>query len=359
MRPCSEQIDVRDVTAERAKGHSRVSAVVDGSSVWFESDDAELVPTGEAFGTAFLIPALHAGGTLDIEPPTDARWFQGAEQLIEIFADWWELPRCQPTGPIALERSTVARTGLCFTGGVDSFFTLLRGGLDIDTLIHVQGFDIPLTDMRRLAAAEHDARAIARALDIGCVVVRSNLREHPLFQPVPWDHTHGGALIAVGHLLSGSIGRLIISSSVHRSATRTHGTDRRIDAKWSSTALEVVHTGEDWWRYQKLQQIANEPLVLRHLRVCWEHRTEAPNCSQCEKCLRTMVTLHNAGTLTATQQFDDGPIAERLDRIEYIVGSGNRREYQYLIEEVSDPTVRDALARLSARSRPPSPVLDE
>lgn len=357
MSPCSNQIFVRDVTTQGGRGYSRVSAMVDGSEVWFESPDADLTPTGEAFGTAFLIPALHNGATLTFEHPTDAKWFEGARALIDVVADWWDLPTCQPKGPTAAARPTAAGTGLCFTAGVDSFFSLLRSGQNIDTLVHIQGFDIPLRDTDRLRSAEHDARAVADALNLRCVVVRSNLREHPMYLPIPWDKTHGGAIIGVGHLLTNILGRLVISSSVHWSAARQHlGSNDDIDRKWASTALEVIHAGHEWWRFQKVQQIAHEPLVQKYLRVCWEHRSPEPNCSRCEKCLRTMITLHEAGVLADVSRFDNGPIAERLDRIDQIAIPTNHLELLFMLEEVTDPGIAAALKRLSARSGPPASV---
>ncbi len=330
--------------------------MVGGAEVWFESPDADLVPTGEAFGTAFLIPALHNDATLTIEYPTDATWFEGARALIEVVADWWDLPKCQPTGPTAPIRPTAAGIGLCFSAGADSFFSLLRSGQNIDTLVHIQGFDIPLRDTDRLRSAEHDARAVAEALNLTCVVVRSNLREHPLYTPIPWDNTHGGAIIGVSHLLTNILGKLVISSSAHHSMLRPHGSDPRIDGKWSSTALEVIHAGQDWWRFQKVHQIAHEPLVQKYLRVCWEHRSPEPNCSRCDKCLRTMITLHEAGVLAEFSGFDNGPIADRLDQIDQITRPGTHRAFLLMLEEVTDPEIAAAMKRLSARSAPPTPM---
>ncbi len=354
--PCTSNIAVSDATTRLVEGTSRVSVIADGSEAWFETSDTVLKPSGEAFGTAFLIPALHNDARPIIDAPTDRLWLSNVENLINTIADWWELPTCLPTGPAIDRRNQAAGIGLCFTGGVDSFFSLLRSGIDIDTLVHVQGFDIPLTDTDRLASAEHDVRTIADALGLRCVIVKTNLREHPLYLPVSWERTHGGALMAVAHLLRGSLGRMVLSSSAHKSAIRAWGSDRRIDRCWSSSVLAVTHTGEDWRRYHKLIQIANHPLVRDHLRVCWEHRSEAPNCSQCEKCLRTMTTLNNEGLLEAVPRFDNGPIAERIDQVTSEIGEATRLEYAYMIEEEADEQIAQALRNLLARSPAPSPL---
>jgi hypothetical protein len=45
----------------------RVSAVVAGEPLWFESNGAEIIPSAEAFLTAFFIPALHTKSKLTID----------------------------------------------------------------------------------------------------------------------------------------------------------------------------------------------------------------------------------------------------------------------------------------------------
>lgn len=347
---------VTDIASRTVSGRSRVSALVDGSEVWFETSDAVLVPSGEAFGTAFLIPAMHAGRRLAIDAPTDGEWLSNVSDLVDIVAQWWDLPSYTPTAP-RIERSQCADgVGLFFTGGVDSFFSLLEAGIDIDTIVNVQGFDIPLADSARLSSAERDVRMVAEALGIRCVVVRTNLRSHLAHQPVSWERTHGGALLSIGHLLRGALSEIVLSSSAHRSATRTWGTDWRIDRFWSSGELAVTHAGEDWWRHQKLEQIAHHPLVRDHLRVCWEHRSQEPNCCECDKCLRTMITLGEMDALEDSTRFDNGPIAERIERLAVAPGPGNRLEYMLMIESIQDEHIARALSDLLARGPTPSPV---
>ncbi len=357
MKPCSETLDITDIASSGSRGLSRVSAQVDGHQVWFETSDAELLPSGEALGTAFLIPAMHIGRTLRIDASVDEHWTRNITNLIDIVADWWHIAACAPAPFQSAHRPTADGMGLLFTGGVDSFFSLLEGGVNIDTLVHVQGFDIPLSDSARLASAESDVREVASTLGIDCIVVRSNLRTHPTFQEVSWERTHGGALISVGHLLRGLLDEIILSSSAHRSATRAWGSDWRIDQLWSSGGLTVKHAGEDWWRHQKLERIAHHPLVRDHLRVCWQHLTDAPNCSKCDKCLRTMITLRKVGALEDSACFDNGPIAERIERLPVAYGAANRREYMLMIEDGLDQEIARAVSDLLTRSPTPSGVV--
>lgn len=356
MVRCTEPMVVAGTSRSVVEGRHRISTTVDGFDVWFESIDAELEPSGEAFGTAFLLPALHADRRLRIDLPTDGDWARNVVNVAETAGAWWDTPVCVPAAFPGPRRDRALGTGLFFTGGVDSFFTLLKSGRRIDFLIHVQGFDIALSDTTRLSSAEADARAVADDLGLTCLVVRTNLQDHPAYKPVSWERTHGGALVAVAHLLRRYIGTILISSSAHRSVTRPWGSDRRIDRYWSSTALTVDHFGEDWWRYQKLEQVADDELVARYLRVCWEHQAAAPNCSRCDKCVRTMITLANLGLLEQSERFESGDLVDRIDALPAAHGPGNRREYMIMLENDLDVDVARAVEDLLARSPAPSPV---
>lgn len=352
-----EPIVILDSHAESTNGRSRVSASVDGAEVWFETEDAELSCSGEAFGSAFLIPALSADRELIIGATTSTQWMGSASDIADVITDWWDW---EYTPPLALERRPTARQSddiaLLFTGGVDSFHTLLESGPRISTLINVQGFDVSLADTQRIASSTADVRRIAESLGIRSVSVRTNLRSHPTFAKATWERSHGGALFAVGHLLRSSVGVVAISSSVQRSSIRPWGSDWRIDRFFSSEAVTIEHFGERVWRFEKLQQIANDPLVRRYLRVCWEYRSAEPNCSHCDKCLRTMITLQELGLLDSSKRFDSGPIAERIRTNPPIRGPGNRREYLVMLERGLEPEIAAAIEEALDRSVAPSPV---
>jgi hypothetical protein len=46
---------------------------------------------------------------------------------------------------------------------------------------------------------------------------------------------------------------------------------------------------------EKVGAIARHQVALDWLRVCWRNPKGAYNCGRCEKCLRTMISLHAAG----------------------------------------------------------------
>jgi hypothetical protein len=356
MRRDSAKADllVRDITAEYDVGAHRVRADVEGEPLWFESPDVELRPAPEAFGCALLVAALHDRRSLTIEGEVSPTWLANAERLLDAFQGWWGYPKLAPRAAARADdddESGSDRTALCFSGGVDSFYSLLRSGRRVDLLLSVHGYDIGLRDVARAAAFESSLRAVADELAARPVVVRTNLREHHAFKRVPWEHSHGGALAAVGHLLGHTASRLLISSSYPYFKDEPWGSHWQTDPLWSSDRLEVIHVGAELQRSGKLRDIAREPLVRRHLRVCWENLAPEGNCSRCEKCLRTRLFLVESGELENFQVFEGvDTLARDLDSLPFI----RKRGYAFvkLLERGGLPTeVETALRKLIERTR--------
>jgi hypothetical protein len=182
----------------------RVSALIDGRGIWFESADTKLAASAEAFGSLMLIPALHARRPLVIVPPVCGVWAANTRQIVPLVSSWWGydpvLPRVTEIAPGV---SPGGSTALCFSGGVDSFFTLLRGTRPVDVLVCAIGYDLKLRDTRRRARVEHSVRAVAAEMDLWAWLLASNLRQHRTMRAVPWERSHGGVLAALGHVLGG------------------------------------------------------------------------------------------------------------------------------------------------------------
>jgi hypothetical protein len=353
-------IEVGRQEAHRSPAGWRVEATVDGRPVWFESPDAVLDPAPEAFGSAVLPVAAAHEAALALAARPDALFLANARRLLEVTREWWGRPRdprailagLEPAtgradqgqeadggpeaggepGPDGEPGAGARGAGLCFSGGVDSFYCLLRGDARIDVLVFVHGYDVPLADETRARAAEASLRDVAAGMGARPVLIRTNLRLHPLWrgwrprrwrrarravrEAAGWPRVHGGALAAAGHLLRRSLRELRIAASYPLEFDRPYGSHWRLDPLWSSAALRVVHAGAERWRTQKLLAIIDEPLVRRHLRVCWRNLAPTGNCGRCEKCVRTMLILEGAGRLDRFPVFPaPAGLADALDRL--------------------------------------------
>lgn len=331
----------------------RVEAKVGGQGIWFESPDLSLRNSVEAVGSAFTIPAAARGRGLTFDPAPDPVWLANARQAQAIAAEWWGY-RGAPAAPAIEPATTLSpaarHSALCFTCGVDSFYSLLRSERPIERVLFVHGYDIELADTNRALAAEQSLRQVSAELGALAVLVRTNLRHHGLLQCTNWEHTHGGALAAIGHLLSEHVDELLISSSYPRVFDRPWGSHWKLDSCWSSSRMTVTHVGADKWRTEKLVELRNEPLVRRHLRVCWEHRSPAGNCGQCEKCLRTMLILHGHGCLDAFPVFPaSARLADNLEQLSHLK-EDHIRVYSHFLAFDLNARVGAALSSLLERS---------
>jgi len=353
-RPDPGPVVIGPLSAETIGPLRRIAADVAGTLVWIESSDVDLRPAPEAFASAFLLPALHAGRALTISDPVDPLWLEHVGRLPPIFRRWWRYPiravNATTIPPPIVDEPPGARA-LFFSGGVDSFFSLLRGGAGVDFLVAIHGFDVALDDRPRLEAVTALVRSVAAECGLRAIVVRTNLRSHPLVAAPTWERAHGGVLAAIGHALGGEVSEVLISSSIATDREYAWGSHWESDPLYSSASRRLRQVGMERRRIQKLREIAAEPLVRKHLRVCWENRAGTLNCQRCKKCLQTRLALADCGALDACATLEgSATLARDLDQLDR-----HRGRLRALTELAAsprlDPAIRAAAARLLRRSR--------
>ncbi|WP_295543731.1 hypothetical protein [uncultured Thiohalocapsa sp.] len=344
-------VDLR--ASKTAAGGTRVEANVDGEPLWFESDDALLTPSAEAYASALLIPASARGAALELDTPIDTTWLDNVAAIMRVAKEWWGLAEIEVIAETAPTIVATQPTGTaqCFTGGVDSYYALVTATPPPDVLVFGHGFDIELRDHRRLEAFVPSLKETASAYGSRPVVIKTNLRRHRALRQISWEKAHGGALAALGHLLNHEIGRLVIPSSYPYHDGKPWGTHWELDHLWSSRSLAVEHSDASLRRNGKLRVVAQHEVALRHLRVCWENNAPTGNCSRCEKCVRTMLALSMCDRLQACRTFDRTlAIEARLDALPS-VSPHLLSIYEELRRGIADQCVGAAVDRLIARSQ--------
>jgi hypothetical protein len=326
---------------------------VNAESLWFESVDTPLCESAEAFATALLIPAMLRGEDLELDFPVDETWLSRLPALFSLLDNWWGLPeiRVVTRGTTTLAPVAPPVTAQCFSGGADSFYELVSTKSPPDVLVFARGFDIDVDDGNRFDAFLPALREIAGEYGAEVATIRTNYRKHSVVHNPDWMKMHGGLLAAFGHLMSQQISRFVIPSSYPYYDDHPWGSHWDLDPLWSSGGLAVVHADATLRRRQKLDFLGTHELAMRHLRVCWDRRTSTGNCSQCEKCIRTMIILENSGTLSICRTFDlSVSLTSRLDNLRslpmHLVPI-----YQELYNDSSNRQTRTAITRLIWRSR--------
>lgn len=117
------------------------------------------------------------------------------------------------------------------------------------------------------------------------------------------SYLHGPAIVNVVYALINNYDVLIIPSSF-KDDKFLWGSTSLLDNYYSSNLLKVCH-GENISRIEKTYFICNfDPRCLNYLRVCWLNPNESYNCSNCEKCLRTMYSIYKVGFWDLQNVFD-------------------------------------------------------
>jgi hypothetical protein len=333
----TKAIDVSLPRCGGANRRHRVEASVDGRRIWFESGDVPLEAAAEAFGAALLVPSLHAGRPLRLAGPVCATWSANLARLTDEFHTLWypagPRPLVVPATRAADDATAAGGTALCFSGGVDAFYTLLCGGHPIGRLVYGVGYDVSLRKRRRAADVTTLIRDVASETGCESTVIHTNLRRHPLVKRAPWLRAFGGSLAAIGHLLGPGTGRMLLSSDGLGFEHPEVGSRPSTDPLHGSATLAVEHVAPAVTRLEKIRTIAREPLVQRHLRVCWKNVGSLMNCGRCEKCIRTMLAIDACGMLGLFPGFASGR------------GLGSAIDALPAVDAVVEPFYRDLLGR--------------
>ncbi|MDW3207336.1 MAG: hypothetical protein R8L07_17495 [Alphaproteobacteria bacterium] len=213
----------------------------------------------------------------------------------------------------------------CFSGGVDSWYSLIKNRESITHLLLVRGFDIDLENGNLWEQALDHARRVADALGLGLITCETNLRmiadprhRHwgAKFDGDFWGQAlHGAALAAVAHAAAGTIGTLIVPATHTVQQFKPWGSSPVLDPQWSGAHLNIVHDGCELDRVRKVFEIAEHAVAVENLRVCHSN-TDELNCCRCEKCIRTMIALKLCGALHLATTFPDHHALAKLHRLD-------------------------------------------
>lgn len=273
--------------------------------IWIEAD-LPLADTAEWSIPLWLLWAVSEGQPINLGSASPLL-ASNLETLRDIYVAWngsSEIPvTFQVQSNVTAPASGVS---LFFTAGVDSFYSLIKHRDEIDNLILVHGFDIPLADTDTFAQAEALVREEANLFGKRLIVARTNMRwERPSVPiltvkrwewphvPCGWEMTHGAAMAAVAHALAPNHGKVYVASSHSYADLHPWGSHPLLDPLWSSNAIQIIHDGGET-RINKLRLLVQYPEALARLRVC-VNTLGSHNCGLCEKCVRTMLGLRAIG----------------------------------------------------------------
>ena len=188
-----------------------VTRVTD-QGIWIESD----VPLADTLQWSIplrLVRAVAVGEAL-VLGGVSPRLASNLAIIRDIYAAWIDGHEI----PLSFERSSdvaASHSGasLFFACGVDSFYSLIQHQDEIENLVVVHGFDVPVADTTTFALVEAQARDVARLFRKRLIAVRTNSHWDRPEMPCGWGMYHGAALAAVALALAPNHGKVYIASS--------------------------------------------------------------------------------------------------------------------------------------------------
>lgn len=260
-------------------------------------------------------------------------------------------------------------TATCFTGGVDSFDTLIRRRQALGAIVYGFGLDIPLREKAASDRLRPQLASVATANGVRLLTANTNVRAFLRGRLVWGSEAHGAVLASLGTIMSPLISTLYVPGTYTYDYAPAWGTHPLLDHRWSTSRLRIEHDGADRGRARKVRRLSRDESAQRTLRVCWR-QYQATNCGRCMKCVRTMTTLQILGRLDRFETFPDDVdeamvrsitltsdreafmIRDLLKFADRITGHGDLKEA--LVDVLEDFDARQAASGESARR--PMPI---
>lgn len=268
----------------------------------------EISTDGNSWLILMNLLAASFGEDITVDHPVDPYLLEHLKAVRREWHAWdqqWKLTRFVCTNLQTMARAG-QKTGAFFSGGIDSYHSLLRNNESpnnegdaaeaITDLVTVHGFDIPLASYDHFRSLQHHLEAAARSLNKTHLVAITNVRTFEDVYDKVWQGiAFGSALAFIAYGLSLRFKEVIVASSYQYGFLEPNGSHPLTDSLFSSKALRIVHDGAISNRVEKTNRIARSRVALSGLHVCPNKRGDETfshlNCSICEKCQRTMVTL--------------------------------------------------------------------
>lgn len=324
----------------------------------------------DSFMVGLVLQSMALGERIRIDSPVSGDIFNNLlTKTLPLLRSWF--PRLHPARPEAERTEPLpalnGKSAVLFSGGVDSWHAFLSEQDQINSLVHIHGFEMLVENGAIWDAAHKSVQSVAKTFGKQVIPVTSNFREANLKHvgrnpDLNWRRF--GTEVGYGHLLCAitlalrqSVRRIFVPSSYSENATRV-GSHHLIEPELSTPSMQYVFQGKELNRVQKLERNQSlYPEFVNNLRVCTNYGFSpvegTVNCGRCIKCLRTGLELRVCGIRTPEKLFHEQPDARRL--FSENVG-GNRELWELLAHEAHQRKVADVHAAVNDMLNPNNPA---
>lgn len=260
-----------------------------------------------------LVPAMHSADVLRVGGPVSDELAHsithGYQHVLEAVIPRIRRVPLEIGNPVA---TTVLAPGVgtAFSGGIDSFAVLAEHHfrpvpndlrLTHMTLFNVGAMRSGEAGRRRFHRVHAMLSPAADRMGLPFIPVDSNLDD--FYSSSTFLQTHGPRNLSAASLLQGGVGRFYFAggypfaaSSVRR-APSTAFSDPIAIPLLTTRGFRPTPHGSQYTRVEKTLIVAEISESRESLHVCTSLTADGRNCSSCNKCLRTELTLEIAGRL--------------------------------------------------------------
>jgi len=272
------------------------------------------------FAAAVFLLAASLNEDLVVKGSLSPRLLWGMNEYLMTLHKWFpsvfNLIKIKPENFTENKDIVSNKVAASFSGGVDSFYTLLRyfpGQCDVMPISYaffIHGFDIPLEDEESYEIAKDEYIKMMNDLDIELISVATNAKAFT--RGLNWNNVFGTTIAGVAHSLEGLYQFYFLPSTQDNYMLSKEGTDPRLVPILATETTAIILDAGNISRPEKTEFIADKPITYENLRVCWEQIDGLNNCGRCEKCLRTMTELELAGKLSHYSAFKEPLTSKKI-----------------------------------------------
>ncbi len=240
------------------------------NQLWFSFPieyEPYLTTRSDPFAVALIQFSQYVGETLEVRGELSERLAYGLEQYGFVFhrwnPKWFDPPQLKFNHLVQPIPTNHRLTATAFSGGVDSFYTLMHHlpkyqpitSHQIQAGLLVHGMDIRFYEADTFERVYATYQGMFKELGLQLLRARMNgflFWEHRL----RWEFVHGAPLIATALCLSEKISRFYIPATHSYENIISNGTSPLTDHWLSTETVEIIHHGSQQNRLGKLAEIA-------------------------------------------------------------------------------------------------------
>ena len=277
------------------QSNNRILIKFDGEEIFLETNGYNLPLIKDfSFALFFILPlAMQRNIGIESDLQIDSEVINNCSKLVKIWSTW--VPERFSLIEISTENSytPIAKKDnnkdlYLYSGGVDSTFMLISDRKEIreNYALTIHGLDYKLKKEKEFNGLIQKTDKVLDFYKTNRIILKTNAGK----VLGGLDLNHGFCLAGSVFLFKESFFQAFLASDYNRLQEHTvfpWGTNSKTNKLFSGSDFKLNNQNLDLTRIQKIEEIANNELVLNSIVFCSDSRFRPNNCGRCNKCIRT------------------------------------------------------------------------